>query len=592
MTAAAGYIRVSTRKQAEGGYSLDEQRQAIVDRCAAEGWDLTLYEDAGLSAGEGKHRPDLERLLADAEAGRFSVVVFRDLDRVGRSVVDLSRIVGALERVRVVTLEGRNIDRSTAEGRLQFNMLASVAEYERAKIGERVAGSARSRAQRGLFPGGRRMKYGYVRRGKDEAPEIIPAQAAVVREIYALADAGVSQRKICQALKAEGVKTQQGCDWEQATIGRILRDPTYKGSITIKGETVYEGGPWAIVAPELWDRVGQLLTARDNAPGAGRGRKPKHHLLIGGMLTCGSCGGVMQARSYPSGREVYECRRRNVFGGESCAQRPIMRALIDGPLVDYFATVALDAEATRRDYLARSHDAIDACHALAEEAGREEQRAQERLARIRRDYMDGKLTAGDWQGFRGELEEQLQAASAARERQEVRARELETAADLSDGESDVLRRLAELRAAVVGELRDAATIEALRAALVRLFESFTLTTWADLLGRADEALESATEDRLDAIEAAVFGGGGSAADTEAILATMLGGAAPVGASRGYLLVPHVRRDAFQGFTPDLEPVLRREPLSLSASGQTKQPTACRSFDCLLGPIPLVVEGAT
>src|SRR5436190_3060598 len=101
---AAGYIRVSTRKQADGGYSLDEQRAEIEARCESEGWTLTLYEDAGLSAAAGKHRPELERLLADVERGLFDVVVFRDLDRVGRSVVDLSRIIGALAGVRIVTL--------------------------------------------------------------------------------------------------------------------------------------------------------------------------------------------------------------------------------------------------------------------------------------------------------------------------------------------------------------------------------------------------------------------------------------------------------------------------------------------------------
>lgn len=474
MTAAAGYIRVSTRKQADGGYSLDEQRAAVVARCKAEGWDLTLYEDAGLSAAEGKHRPALEKLLADAERGAFDLVVFRDLDRVGRSVVDLSRIVGGLERVRIVTLEGRNVDRSTAEGKLQFNVLASVAEYERAKIGERVSGSARSRAARGLFPGGRRMKYGYRRRGKDEAPEIVETEAAVVRRIYNNAAAGMSQRHITIELNRDGIKTQQGSKWEQGTVARILRDPTYKGSITIKGETVFEGGSWAIIDPDLWDRVAVLKAARDKAPGSGRGRRPSGaFLFMGGLLRCGECGTAMSPRTYPSGRQVYVCRLHYV-DREACSQMPVERALVDEKAFDYFERVGLDVEATREQMHAATVRKLADLAALRSGVDRDLLTKSDALGRLEGDYERGEISGATFERMYARVSDDLSALEAQRE--QFATQEAQIRAERVEGDEELHEQLASIRAAIQGKRSGSTSLDAVRAALTLLFEWFEYET--------------------------------------------------------------------------------------------------------------------
>ena len=79
----AGYVRVSSEEQVSG-YSLDAQRRAIEGFCAARGWDeITWYEDAGRSAyaDDRAKRPAFARLLGDAEAGAFDVVLVHKGDR-------------------------------------------------------------------------------------------------------------------------------------------------------------------------------------------------------------------------------------------------------------------------------------------------------------------------------------------------------------------------------------------------------------------------------------------------------------------------------------------------------------------------------
>ena len=69
MTTAALYVRVSTRHQAEEGFSLDEQREALTALATERGWSFRLYVDAGISGEKIDNRPGLLDLLNDAAHG-------------------------------------------------------------------------------------------------------------------------------------------------------------------------------------------------------------------------------------------------------------------------------------------------------------------------------------------------------------------------------------------------------------------------------------------------------------------------------------------------------------------------------------------
>ena len=97
---AAGYHRVSSEEQVEG-YSLDAQGRATRLYCEAHGWALVgEHRDEGKSArtDDLAKRPDFARLLADAEAGRFDVVVVHKLDRFSRNLLVTLDTLQRLER--------------------------------------------------------------------------------------------------------------------------------------------------------------------------------------------------------------------------------------------------------------------------------------------------------------------------------------------------------------------------------------------------------------------------------------------------------------------------------------------------------------
>lgn len=146
------YIRVSTSRQAKEGDSLDAQRQRLLAYCQQqEGWLVVdIYADEGISAKDLDHRPDMLRLLNDCKAGKVELVMFSDLTRASRSVLDtleLTRFFGA-HGIQAKALNF-DIDMTTATGRYMLNSQAVNAQYERERTAERVREVMTYRAKTG-----------------------------------------------------------------------------------------------------------------------------------------------------------------------------------------------------------------------------------------------------------------------------------------------------------------------------------------------------------------------------------------------------------------------------------------------------------
>jgi DNA invertase Pin-like site-specific DNA recombinase len=139
----AVYARVSTHDQTAENQLLELRRYV-----AARGWTAVEYVDQGVSGAKDR-RPALDQLVADVRRHRVQGVVCWRLDRLGRNLRHLVLLLDDWQSrgLAFVTL-GEGIDTSTPAGRLVAGVLGSIAEFERARIQERiVAGLARARAQ-------------------------------------------------------------------------------------------------------------------------------------------------------------------------------------------------------------------------------------------------------------------------------------------------------------------------------------------------------------------------------------------------------------------------------------------------------------
>jgi DNA invertase Pin-like site-specific DNA recombinase len=188
MTRVAIYARVSTKEQ-----STEAQVAQLISYCQARGWaEVAVFRDDGIS-GVRDNRPELDRLRQRMGLGEFEAIVVSKMDRLGRSLGMILRFWDEADAAgaRVIVID-QGIDTSTPAGRLQRNMLAALAEFERELILERTrAGIATARALG--------KKFG--------APRRIPE--AVAREVRARRDQGESLRMISQRMniKLGGVRS-------------------------------------------------------------------------------------------------------------------------------------------------------------------------------------------------------------------------------------------------------------------------------------------------------------------------------------------------------------------------------------------------
>jgi DNA invertase Pin-like site-specific DNA recombinase len=132
---AAIYARVST----SNGQDPSVQTRELREYCQRRGWEITgEYVDAGIS-GAKESRPQLDALLAACRKRRVDAVVVYRYDRFARS---LRQLVNALEEFRSLGIEfislHEGVDTSTPNGRLVFGIFASIAEFERELIRDRV----------------------------------------------------------------------------------------------------------------------------------------------------------------------------------------------------------------------------------------------------------------------------------------------------------------------------------------------------------------------------------------------------------------------------------------------------------------------
>lgn len=210
-TRVAIYARISLDRSGE---RLGVTRQVEECRAHAEqrGWTVIEkpYVDNDISAKSGKPRVQFERLLADIASGDVDGLVSVHLDRVLRRVVDLERILNALDSqptpVQVSFVNAGDLDLTTASGRLLARILASVASAESEQKGERVRSARRQEALSGRAHTA--LGYGY---NLDRS--LNPYEVAVIKDVATRLLGGKSLYSIANSLNDDGVPTPGAATW-------------------------------------------------------------------------------------------------------------------------------------------------------------------------------------------------------------------------------------------------------------------------------------------------------------------------------------------------------------------------------------------
>lgn len=272
----AAYVRVSTDKQADKGYSIPEQTERVKAYCKAKEWNLAkIYTDGGFT-GSNMERPALQQLINDIKA--YDIVLVNKLDRLSRSQKDtlyLIQDVFAPNGVSFVSMQ-ESFDTSTPIGIAMVGILAAFAQLERSQIKERTKMGKEARKKKGLWHGGVNIPTGYDYKDGILIPN---EEAEQIRLIFDLYLKGTSIRDITRYLSAH--YTTRYTSWNYVgTVRRILGNNVYIGMI---GD--YKGQHEPLIDEDTFNKIQLMLEERKTG-----GKVPTGKHLLTGMIYCGYCG--------------------------------------------------------------------------------------------------------------------------------------------------------------------------------------------------------------------------------------------------------------------------------------------------------------
>ena len=354
----AAYARVSTSSEEQlTSYEAQVKHytEYIKSKETSDNWQFVdVYTDKGITGVSTKKREGFNRMIQDALAGRIDLIITKSVSRFARNTVDTLTAIRKLKEYGVeVYFEEQNIYTLDGKGELLLTIMSSIAQEESRNISENVTWGMRKRFADGkvTMPYGQFMGY---RRGKDGTPEVVEAEADVVRTIFLegatpamisreLNLAGVpcpSRKSLLSENEAEIAKARKKTSrWGTSTVENILTNEKYKGDAILqktyctdyllKTFVVNDGSVVpkyyaqnshpAIVSPEVFDLAQQELAWRRSLNGRYSGRS-----CFASRVVCGDCGAFYGSKVWHSTdeyrRTIWRCN--NKYAGETKCATP------------------------------------------------------------------------------------------------------------------------------------------------------------------------------------------------------------------------------------------------------------------------------
>ena len=282
------YMRVSTEDQAKEGFSLPEQKERLEALCKFKNWKIIdYYEDAGISAKTGNHRPEFDRMIEDAKKGKINTVIALKLDRLTRSIYDWENMLNMSEKYKFdLVCANDEINTTNANGKMITRIMMSVSQNEIERTSERTKVGMAGAIKQGHIPG--LCPIGY-RRTPNKTIEPDPLTKDIVIRIFNLYFEGKSYSTIANIFNEEKILNKT--NWRDVRILKILSNPIYKGDY-VAGKTVgrpisYDNVVEPIVSKELWENCqAQKKKNQKNY------MRTQHYIFLQ-KLRCPKCGRIL-----------------------------------------------------------------------------------------------------------------------------------------------------------------------------------------------------------------------------------------------------------------------------------------------------------
>ena len=381
----AAYARVSTNSEEQlTSYEAQVKHytEYIKSRALTDNWQfVSVYTDRGITGTSTAKREGFNRMMQDALAGKIDLIITKSVSRFARNTVDTLTAIRKLKEHGVeVYFEEQNIYTLDGKGELLLTIMSSIAQEESRNISENVTWGIRKRFADGKVSMPYKRFMGY-RRGEKGIPEIVEAEAKIVRGIFRRFLEGATSTMIAKELNGAGIpcparKSQLGEEetgtekdkrkiarWSPSTVESILTNEKYKGDAILQKTycTDYiqktfvendgseipkyyaQNSHPAIISSEVFDLAQMELEWRKSLNGSYSGKS-----CFASRVVCGDCGAFYGSKVWHSTdkyrRVIWRCN--NKYGGDvKCSTPHVTQEELEKAFVSVMQKVITEKDA-------------------------------------------------------------------------------------------------------------------------------------------------------------------------------------------------------------------------------------------------------
>ena len=381
----AAYARVSTNSEEQlTSYEAQVKHYTEYIKCRehTDNWQfVSVYTDRGITGTSTVRREGFNRMMQDALAGKIDLIITKSVSRFARNTVDTLTAIRKLKEHGVeVYFEEQNIYTLDGKGELLLTIMSSIAQEESRNISENVTWGIRKRFADGKVSMPYKRFMGY-RRGDDGVPEIVEAEAQIVRGIFRRFLEGATSTMIvkelneddvpCPARKSlldEGEIEAEKADrkkarWSASTVESILTNEKYKGNAILQktycadyiqktfvendGSEIpkyyAQNSHPAIVSSEEFDLTQMEMEWRKSLNGSYSGKS-----CFASRVVCGDCGAFYGSKVWHSTdayrRVIWRCNGKYT-GQKKCTTPYVTQEELEKAFVSVMQRVLREKDA-------------------------------------------------------------------------------------------------------------------------------------------------------------------------------------------------------------------------------------------------------
>lgn len=335
------YVRVSTDSLQQED-SLENQTTYFKGFITANPeWEFVgIYSDQGIS-GYKENRPGFQKMIEDARAGNIDLIVVKSISRFARNTETVLKFTRELKSIGVgIFFELQNINTLSGAGELMLTILAAFAQAESEGASANAKMTYKRKFESGIPAHGLESTFGYKANAQGDIV-VDEEKAAVVRQMFDLAEQGIWPSKIKQYLNKNGVPGCAGGDWDDTAVFRVLHNVSYKGDLILqktyrdsrRKQRKNEGqvDQWyiaenhqPIVPPKQWDKVQEILRKRSEhlqkpaPPKPDKPRSSQNIYPLSNLIYCPICGEKLIHKWGKGKNEYWACKTNLKVGKDAC----------------------------------------------------------------------------------------------------------------------------------------------------------------------------------------------------------------------------------------------------------------------------------